>query len=116
MLYYMLKVGISAVVIVLVSEIAKRSSLFGALIASIPLTSLLAFIWMHIEKTDVNTIAQLSTSIFWLVIPSLVLFILLPILLNRGIHFWLSLALASSGTVVAYGIMVVVLGRFNIKV
>lgn len=90
MLYYALKIGISALVIVAIAEIAKRSSGFAALLASLPLTSLLAFVWLHIEGTESARIADLSGQIFWLVLPSLVLFLLLPLLLRQGLGFWLS--------------------------
>ncbi len=116
MFYYILKVAISAASIVLVSEIAKRSSLFGALVASLPLTSLLAFLWMHFEKTDNQQIAQLSKSIFYLVIPSLALFLLFPLFLNKGLAFWLSLSLSIGTTIVLYFVMIAVLRYFHIAI
>ena len=75
MLYYALKVFISALIIVAIAEIAKRSTGFAALIASLPLTSLLAFVWLHVEGSTPAQIAELSSQIFWLVLPSLVLFL-----------------------------------------
>jgi len=82
MLYTAIKVIITAFVVVAISEIGKRSSAFGAVIASLPLTSLLAFVWMYSETGDTDKIAALSQSIFWYVLPSLVLFIALPLLLR----------------------------------
>ena len=96
MLYYALKVGISAFVIVAITEIAKRSSGFAALLAAIPLTSLLAFIWLHVEGAEPARIAELSGQIFWLVLPSLLLFLLLPLLIRQGLGFWLSLAISET--------------------
>jgi len=58
MLYYALKVIISAIVIVAITEIAKRNTGFAALVASLPLTSLLAFIWLYIEGSAVSQIAE----------------------------------------------------------
>ena len=114
--YYMLKVGISASVIVMVSEVAKRSSFFGALIASLPLTSLLALIWMHVEKAKVEKISDLSRSIFWLVLPSLAFFLLFPVLLNRGMQFWTSLSLAAGVTILVYFMLLWVLRFFSIPI
>ncbi len=71
MLYYAIKIILSALIIVAVSEIAKRSSAFAALVAALPLTSLLAFVWLHLEHTPAERIAELSGQIFWLVLPSL---------------------------------------------
>lgn len=115
MLYYALKVLISAVLIVAISEIGKRSSLFGAILASIPTVSVLAFVWMYVESGDVRPIADLAVSIFWLVIPSLVLFLLLPHLLRHGWNFWISLLVASVGTAATYFVMIVALRQFGIR-
>ncbi len=104
MWYYAVKVVISAALVVLVSEIAKRSSLVGAALASLPLVSLLAFVWLYYETGDVRKISRLSLDIFWLVIPSLLLFLMLPWLLRRGLTFWPSLLLACTATTMAYGV------------
>ena len=115
MLYYAIKVAISALIIVAIAELAKRSSGLAALLASLPLTSLLAFMWMHVEGADVANIAELSGQIFWLVLPSLVLFILLPLLLKQGLGFWLSLALSVVATVVCYFVMLPLLRKFGVQ-
>jgi hypothetical protein len=114
MLYYLLKVVISACVIVAISEVAKRSTSFAALIAALPLTSLLAFLWLHFEGTPTGQIARLAHEIFWLVLPSLVLFIALPLLLRYGLGFWLSLGLSISATVGVYLLLLPLLRRFGI--
>lgn len=116
MWYYLGKVVISALVIVIVSEMAKRNSGFAALVASLPLTSLLAIIWLRIEGSEIVQIAALSQQIFWLVLPSLVLFLLLPLLLKYGMAFWLSLGLASAATVVCYLLMIPLLRRFGVSI
>lgn len=114
MWYLALKFVVSAAVVVAVSEISRRSSMFGALVASLPLTSLLAFVWLYRDTGDTLQVAALSASIFWLVLPSLLLFVLLPVLLRGGMSFAPSLALACAATAVAYGVMVVVLRRFGV--
>lgn len=113
---YALKVIISAVMIVAISEIAKRSSTLGAIIASLPLTSLLAFLWLYGETGDTAKIAELSKGIFWYVLPSLVLFIALPLLLNVGVNFWISLAVSCGLTFAAYLAMTALLARFGITI
>ena len=115
MLYYIIKIAISAAVIVAVSEIAKRHSGVAALLAALPLTSLLAFIWLHLEGATATAIGELSTQIFWLVLPSLVLFIVLPVLLRLGLNFWLSLALACSATVGCYLLFLPLLRKLGIQ-
>jgi hypothetical protein len=116
MLYATIKVLLTSVLVVAVSEAAKRSALFGALIASIPLTSVLAMIWLYVDTGDTEKIARLSIGIFWLVLPSLVLFVSLPILLRAGLGFPASLAVATVLTIGAYFAMLHVLGLFGIEI
>jgi len=106
MTQYALKVLITALVVVAVAETAKRNSLVAAIIASLPLTSLLAFVWLYIDTRDSARVAALSLDIMWLVVPSLVLFALLPALLRLGWSFWTSLVTASACTALAYGFTV----------
>lgn len=114
MLYTAIKVLLTAALVVAISEVAKRSTLIGGIVASLPLTSLLAFIWLYGETGNTGKIANLSISIFWYVLPSLVLFIALPMLLGRGIDFWLSLLIASALTFAAYLLMTFILARFGV--
>lgn len=116
MLYYTVKVLLSALVIVAVSEIAKRSTAFAAFVASLPLTSLLAFVWLRIDGEEPMKIAELSAQIFWLIIPSLVLFPALPLLVRYGFGFWTSLGLSIGATAGAYLMMVPVLRRMGVGI
>src|SRR5215217_2729645 len=109
-----IKYAVSAAIIAAVSEISKRTTLLVALLASLPLTSLLAFIWLYSDTHDNGRVAALSNNIFWLVLPSLVLFIVLPPLLRR-FSFYPALGLAVAAMLLANGAMVGVLSRFGIK-
>lgn len=115
MFYYALKVAISALVIVAIAEIAKRSSGVAALIAALPLTSLLAFVWMYFEGAEPARIAELSGQIFWLVLPSLLLFLLLPLLIKHGVNFWWSLAISIAATAACYLVMLPLLRKFGVQ-
>ena len=112
---YALKILVSAIIIVVVSELAKRSSLWAAILASLPLISLLAFIWLYLDTGDVQKISVLSQNIFWLVLPSLAFFVTLPLLIRMEINFWLSLLLASLITVLAYFVMLKILTVFSVR-
>jgi hypothetical protein len=114
MLYYILKFFVSAFIIVLISEIAKRHSGFAALVASLPLTSLLAMIWMHFDGAESTQIAELSGQIFWLVLPSLLLFLLLPVLLKQGLGFWPSIGLSMTATITCYFLLLPLLRRVGV--
>lgn len=115
MTYYIIKIAVTVVLVVLISEVAKRSSLIGAILASVPLVSVLGIMWLYIDTRDIGKITDLSTSIFWLVLPSLALFVTLPILLKREMNFYLSMGLSIAVTVLCYYAMIVVLGKFGIK-
>ena len=94
MLYIGLKLIITAVVVVGVSEIAKKSSTFAAMLAALPLTSILAMVWLYIDTNDSQKIVELSYGIFWLVLPTLLFFILLPVLLKNHLGFWPSMVIS----------------------
>jgi len=115
MVFYILKVLLSSVIILVISEISKRSSLLGSIFASIPLVSVLAIIWIYMETKDIQKIEALSSGIFWLVIPSLVFFILLPYLLRRHVDFWPSMGISAIVMIIFYFIMIFALEKFGIK-
>ncbi len=115
MTYYLVKIAITTILIVLISEIAKRSTFVGAILASVPLISVLAMTWLYIDTKDVTKVSSLSISVFWLVIPSLALFLALPLLLKQGLNFYLSISISIGLTVGCYWIMVSALDYFGIK-
>ena len=114
MTYYWIKIIVTTVLIVAISEIAKRSTLIGAILASIPLISVLAMFWLYVDTKDVDKVSDLATSIFWLVLPSLALFISMPLLLQQGVGFYLSLLISISITVICYYLMINVLSHFGV--
>ncbi|MBK8190940.1 MAG: DUF3147 family protein [Vampirovibrionales bacterium] len=116
MLYYIAKLGLSAALILAVSEIAKRSPLLGAIVASLPLLSVLAMIWLYQETKNPQAIATLSYSIFWMVIPSLVLFISLPEFLKKDVPFYPALLFSSILTVLAYFLMIFLLSKIGTRI
>jgi hypothetical protein len=112
---YLVKILVSALVIVAITEVARRSSLWAAALASLPLTSLLAFVWLHVDSASTEQVAALSQSIFWLVIPSLVLFALFPVLLRAAWGFWPSLTASCIATAGAYVAMLWFLPKAGIR-
>lgn len=115
MSYYLVKIAITTILIVAISEIAKRSSFVGALLASIPLVSVLAMMWLYIDTKDASKVSELAISVFWLVLPSLALFVTLPILLKQGVNFYLSMSVSIAVTIMCYWLMVNLLNHFGIK-
>lgn len=115
MVDYITKIAITVLLVIAISEISKRSTLIGGILASIPLVSVLAMVWLYVDTRDVQKVAALSTSVFWLVIPSLALFLVLPVMLKKGINFSMSMGLALAVTVVCYFAMIGILGRLGVK-
>jgi hypothetical protein len=109
-----LKVAITALVVVAIAEVAKRSTFVAAILASLPLTSLLAMIWLYADTGDAQKVADLARGIFWLVLPSLALFIALPLMLRAGWPFGASLLASSALTVACYFAMLALLKRLGI--
>jgi hypothetical protein len=112
---YLIKVAISAALIVAVSEISKRSTFIGALLASLPLVSVLGMLWLYIDTKDTEKVARLSSSIFWLVLPSLVLFPVLACALRAKWNFYASLGTSIAAMLACYGLMVALLNKLGIK-
>jgi hypothetical protein len=116
MLYYAVKLLLSAVIIVAVSEIAKRQPTWGGALASLPLVSLLAIIWLYVDTRNTTQVSELSLSIFWLVLPSLLFFVALPLLLKQGFSFTTSLLAAVAVMLAGYGLMLLGLKQFDVKI
>lgn len=116
MVYLAVKALLSGVIIAVVSEVAKRSPGLGALIASLPLISVLAMIWLWRDTSDVARIAAHAEATFWLVLPTLPMFLLLPYLLRHGTGFWLAMAASCLLTVGLYLITIWVLPRLGIQI
>ncbi len=116
MLYYLIKLLLSAGIIVIVSEVAKASPGLGALIKSLPLVSILAMIWLYVDTKDTGRIAELSVGTFWLVLPTLPMFLVLPALLKSGTGFYASLGISIAVMLLCYATAVPILARFGITI
>ncbi|MDH3592801.1 MAG: DUF3147 family protein [Planctomycetota bacterium] len=101
MLQLILKYAISAGLVVGVSEVSKRTGYLGGLLASLPLVSYLAIIWLYVEERNVTKVATLSFGVFWFVLPTLPFFLILPWLLKR-MSFPAAMALATLALFLCY--------------
>lgn len=113
-MYFLIKVVLSAFIIAGVSEVAKRSPAFGALIVSLPLVSILGMMWLWRDTQDPMRLAAHAQATFWYVLPSLPMFLVLPVLLRRGLSFWPGLCLCIVLTILLYWAMAAFLRRFGI--
>jgi hypothetical protein len=115
MIYLIAKAALSGLIIAVVSEIAKRSPAFGALVVSLPLVFILAVIWLWRDTGDTERIAALMSSTVWYVLPSLPMFLLMPALLRNGVGFAPSLAGSCALTILLYLLTAWALSKFGIN-
>ncbi len=114
MTYLVIKALLSGVIVMLVSEVARRSPGIGGLIASLPLVSVLGIIWLWRDTGDIQRIAAHAESTFWFVLPSLPMFLVFPALLRGGFGFWLSLSACCLLTMGLYALTIWLLPKFGI--
>lgn len=114
--YLIVKVGISAILIAIISEISRRNTLLGGILASVPLVSVLAILWIYWDTQNIKEIIYLSHSILWMIIPSLTFFIVFPILLQHKINFYSALFSALGVMIICYYFVVMMLRLAGIKI
>jgi hypothetical protein len=114
MSWIIFKYAITAGLIVLISEVAKRSDKLGALIAALPMVTILAMIWLYVEKQPDEKIANHAWYTFWYVVPTLPMFLIFPSLLPR-IGFWPTLGASALITVICFVVFAQVVKRFGVE-
>ncbi|MEZ5689597.1 MAG: DUF3147 family protein [Caenibius sp.] len=115
MWYLAFKAAVSGVLIAVISEVSKRYPGFGALIASLPLVSVMGMMWLWKDKPDPSNMAAHAEATFWFVLPSLPMFLLIPFMIRQGYSFWISLLAGCILTIVLYGLMVWVGPKFGLR-
>ena len=115
MAWYIIKIAITALIIVVISEISKRLPLLGSLIASLPLVSVLGMIWIFQESKDTQKLITHAEGTFWYVLPSLPMFLLMPWMMRKGVSFYWSLTAGVLLTVILYVIMTKILARMGLN-
>jgi hypothetical protein len=116
MIYVAIKAALSGIIVMVVSEAARRNPGIGGLIASLPLVSIVAILWLWRDTSDVEKIATFSQATFWFVLPSLPMFLTIPAMLRHGVEFWAALALSCVLTMALYSATVWLLPRIGINV
>lgn len=115
MIFLVTKYAVTALIIVVVTEVAKRSDRLGALIASLPLVTVMVMIWLYLEKQGTPKIANHAYYTFWYVLPTMPMFLLIPWMLNRGISFWPSLLAGILLTFLCFVLAAYILKRWDIS-
>ena len=105
-IFYFIKLFISLVLILSITEVGKQNTLLGALIASLPIVSIISIVFIYYETNDIIKVIDFSNNILWLILPSLVFFIILPILLKFEFHFLFSMFISISVTLFSYYLLI----------
>jgi hypothetical protein len=113
--YLLLKALLSGAIVAAASEVARRWPGAGGLIVSLPLVSLLAFVWLWRDTGDAERVAALSQSAFWFFLPSMPMFLALPLMLRAGWGFWLALGLSCALTLALYAALFWAAPRLGVK-
>jgi len=104
---------ITAALVVLISEVAKRSDKLGGLVAALPMVTVLTLIWLYVENQPTTKIANHAWYTFWYVVPTLPMFLVFPWMLARW-GFWPSLLASVAITLVSFGLFGLLVRRFGI--
>jgi len=112
-MYIFLKILLTALIVVAISEISRRSTIIAGIFASIPLTSLLAIIWIYIDTNDLENIKNLSGNILLMIPPSLTFFICLPLFLDMKLEFYLSVFFSITLIAFVYWVYLYILGAIG---
>jgi hypothetical protein len=113
--YLAIKAALSGVIVATVSEVAKRYPGFGGLVASLPLVSVLGMIWLWRDTHDPARMSAHVTGTLWFIAPSIPMFVVIPMLLKRGVTFWPALVAGCVLTMALYALMVWAAPRMGVK-
>jgi len=114
-MYLFIKILLTSIIVVTISEIARRSTLLAGIIASIPLTSVLAITWLYVDTKNIKNVLDLSNSILIMIPPSIVFFIVFAICIKTQFDFISSLAISLLSTGTAYWLYIFLLERLGIR-
>lgn len=114
MLLFLIKAAVSGLLVALISTIARRYPGWGGLVASLPLVSVLAMLWLYGETREAEKVAALAMSTFWFFLPSMPMFLLIPLMLRSGWSFGVTMVTAVVVTMLLYAVMNWLAPRFGI--
>ncbi len=115
MLQFCVRSLLSGIIIAAIALIARRHPAAGALVASLPLLSILGMVWLWHDTSDTENMARHVEATFWYVLPSLPMFLLIPYLLRQSVNFWAALLAGCALTLIAYLATIAVAARFGVR-
>ena len=106
---------LSGCIIALIALIGRKAAAVAALVASLPLISILGMIWLWRDSGDSALLADHAEATFWYVLPSLPIFLFIPWMLRSGFNFWLALGAAIVMTFILYLATIGIAARFGVR-
>lgn len=106
---------LSGIIVALIAVIGRKAPAAGALIASLPLVSILGMIWLWRDTSDPVLLADHAEATFWYVLPSLPMFLIMPWLLRSGQNFWAALLCGVALTIILYLVTIFIAARFGVR-
>lgn len=110
----LVKIVVNVGLITGITEIVKRNLVAAALLGALPIVSIISMIWMHVEGRELDKIADYSTATFWLVLPTMPMFLVFPALVRAGAGFWAAMAISVVSMLILYGLLVLLLRAFGV--
>ena len=108
------KIGLTALIIFAVVQVQERNTLLAAVLVSIPIVSVLSMMWMNHEGQSATEIAGFAKDIVWLIIPSLLMFIVMPLMIERGWEFYPALGAGLASTILGYFLMIQIMDKYGL--
>jgi len=105
----LVKIIVNVALITGITEVVKRNIIAAALLGALPIVSIISMIWMHVEGQEAEKISEYSTATFWLVLPTLPMFLVFPALVKGGMAFWPALTISVVSMLLLYGLLVMLL-------
>lgn len=112
---FVVRAILSGLIVALIAMVARRNPAAGALIASLPIISLLSMIWLWRDTGDAARLADHAEATFYYVVPSLPMFLLIPWMLRHGSNFWIAIAAGCAVTILLYLVTIVIAARFGVR-
>ncbi|MGV8147267.1 MAG: DUF3147 family protein [Alkaliphilus sp.] len=113
---FFIKVIVTAIIVAIVSYVSRKFPTIGAIVVSLPLTSMLAIMWLYRDTNDIAKVIELSQAIIWIVVPSIVFFIALVLLLKNDVKFYLAMFLSSVIMILGYNAYIFILRKFGVNI
>lgn len=112
---FIIRALLSGLIIATIAALGRKAPALAALVASLPLISILGMIWLWRDTSDSRLLADHAEATLWYVLPSLPMFLLIPAMLRSGQNFWVALATGIALTIVLYLLTITVAARFGVR-